>query len=91
MKVAVLLVLAVFAATLAGCDRVKEPANKPKTEVQKRAEAPPSPTGAPVPSVLTQSGPQGPISAKENRDGNTPVQGQVDSRETPQRQDFDKK
>jgi hypothetical protein len=90
MKIAVLLILAAFAATLGGCDRVKEPANKPKTEVIKRAEAPPSPSGSPVPTV-NQAGPQGPISAKENKDGNSPIQGQVDSREGPQRKDFEKK
>jgi hypothetical protein len=92
MKVAVLLFLTAFAAALAGCERMKEPATKPKTEVpvQKRVEAPPSPAGSPVPS-MNQVGPQGPISAKEGKDGNTPVQGQVDSREPSQRKDFEKK
>jgi hypothetical protein len=82
MKVAVLLFVTAFAFGLAGCEKMKEPATKPKTEnVGKSVGLPPG--GVPTPSVSAPT-------AKETKDS-SPVQGQVDTREAPQKRDFEKK
>lgn len=84
MKTPVLLVLAALSLALAGCERMKEPANKPKTEadVQKRVEAPTPGSGVPRPAVAGTAA----AATKE-----TPVQGQVDAGQEAQRKDFERK
>jgi predicted component of type VI protein secretion system len=61
---------------LAGCDRAKEPADKPITEVS--------------PGVV-QSPAQMSPNAAANANTSPPVQGQVDTKEPAQRRDFEAK
>jgi len=67
--------VALGAGLLAGCDRMKEPADRPKAE---------------VPPAVSQLPPQVPsTTVATSKDGKAPIQGQVDPKEPAQRRDFE--
>lgn len=76
---AIALVVAMFAGTvlMAACE--KQPP-QPKTSQSSTPPASPSAVPAPVPPVSA--------SPTERKDGQPPIQGQVDANQQPQRKDF---
>ena len=70
----VVLSTALWAGLLAGCDRAKEPSDKPIAEI--------SPAVVQSPAQMSPTAP-----ANENT--SPPVQGQVDTKEPAQRRDFE--
>lgn len=77
MKTLLVLVSVVLAGALSACDRAKEP------EVRQEG---------PVSAVTNiQPPPQVPATSTPVEDAKTPIQGQVDPKEPPQRKDFETK
>jgi hypothetical protein len=72
----VLMCIALCAVLLAGCDRMMEPAEKPT---------------AGVPTAVSQLPPQVASTPAASKDGQAPIQGQVDPKEPAQRQAFETK
>ena len=69
-----LVCVAVCAALLAGCDRMKEPVAAPKTEFSSAV--------SPLPPQISST-------SAASKDGQAPIQGQVDPKEPAQRRAFE--
>jgi hypothetical protein len=80
------LVFVMFAGTIlmAACD-------KPTTPEMQKSAMPRTSGPSTQPSAIPSPPPPATASRSENKDGTPPVQGQVDSKEPPQRRDFQTK
>jgi hypothetical protein len=71
----VVMSVAVFVGLITGCDKAKDPADKPAAQIPPTMNQPPQPSSK----------------AAAGKDGVAPIQGQVDTKQPAQRRDFETK